>query len=457
MFRITTLTLFFAFMTLLATAQQLKVSPDKHFLVYADGKPFFYLGDTAWELFHRLNREEADDYLEDRAAKGFTVIQAAALAEYDGLTVPNPYGKTPLKNNDPTQPNEEYFEHVDYVITKAESLGMFVGLLPTWGDKWNKKWGIGPEVFTPANARTYGEWLANRYKNKPIIWILGGDRNPESDTHFAVIRAMAEGIRKVVGNTQLITYHPTGESASSTFFHADNWLDFNMSQSGHYKLDLPNYDFIVKDLAKTPAKPTLDGEPRYEDHPINWKVENGYFEDFDVRQAGYWAMLSGACGHTYGDHNIWQFWQKGRQPISAAHTPWPEALNHPGSSQIGYMRRLFESRPWQLLVPDQLLFTTADSSRNHVRAARASDGSFLFVYVPNGETVKVNLGKLTGKQFYGWWFNPKAGVVARIGKIRTNGQKEFDAPGETFRGNDWVLVIDDIAKSYPVPGSENEQ
>jgi hypothetical protein len=453
----TTFTFFFGLMTLLATAQQLKVSADKRFLIYTDGKPFFYLGDTAWELFHRLNREEADQYLEDRAAKGFTVIQAVALAELDGLTEPNPYGKLPLRNNDPAQPNDDYFEHVDYVITKAESLGMFVGLLPTWGDKWNKKWGVGPEIFTPENARVYGEWLGNRYKNKPVIWILGGDRIPETDAHRAIIRAMAEGIRKSVGTTQLLTFHPMGGHDSSEFFHTDNWLDFNMFQSGHDRLDIPNYEFVVKDIARTPAKPVLDGEPRYEDHPINWKAENGYFDDFDVRQAGYWSMLSGASGHTYGDHNIWQFWQKSRKPISAAHTPWDDALSHPGSMQMGFMRRLFESRPWQQLVPDQSLVTVPDSSRNRVRAARAADGSFLFVYVPNGETVKVNLGKLTGKQFYGWWFNPKAGVAARIGKIRTNGQKEFDAPGEEFRGNDWVLVIDDIAKNYPTPGSDSGQ
>ena len=71
-----------------AAPPALRVSDNKRFLVEADGKPFFYLGDTAWELFHRLNREEADRYLENRAKKGFTVIQAVALAELDGHTDP---------------------------------------------------------------------------------------------------------------------------------------------------------------------------------------------------------------------------------------------------------------------------------------------------------------------------------------------------------------------------------
>src|SRR5687768_679714 len=160
---------------------RLKVSENKRFLVTEEGKPFFYLGDTAWELFHRLNREEADTYLKNRAERGYTVIQAVVLAELKGLTDPNPYGHLPLADNDPTKPNEAYFQHVDYIVDKANSLGIYVGMLPTWGDKWNKKWGNGPEIFTPQNAAQYGEWLGRRYKERGIIWILGGDRPVEND------------------------------------------------------------------------------------------------------------------------------------------------------------------------------------------------------------------------------------------------------------------------------------
>jgi hypothetical protein len=436
--------------------QPLRVSPDKHHLVRQDGSPFFYLGDTAWELFHRLNREEADYYLENRAQKGFTVIQAVVLAELDGLSVPNPYGQLPLVNNDPTKINEAYFEHVDYIINKAESLGLYVGLLPTWGDKFNKRWGSDSEIFTSDNARVYGEFLGKRYKNKPIIWIMGGDRSPENEQHFVIIRAMAEGIRKSVGNTQLFTYHPMGGTNSATYFHQDAWLDMNMFQSGHNRLDIPNYEMTLANYQLSPIKPTVDGEPRYEDHPINWKPENGWFEDFDVRQAAYWSMLSGACGHTYGNHNIWQFWQKGRQPISAARTPWREAMDQPGAFEMGLLRSLFESRPWQRLVPDQTMVQVSDSTAKQVRAARADDGSFLMVYLPNAETVKVDLTKLKAKSLVGWWYNPKSGAVAKLGKVRGSGFKEFDPPGEGFRGNDWVLIIDDASKSFPAPGQGRE-
>jgi|ERR1017187_8081240 hypothetical protein len=83
---------------------QFKVSENHRYLVDSHGLPFFYPGDTAWELFHRLNREDAIRYLDDRAQKGFTVIQAVALAEFDGLNAPNACGYKPLLNNNPTTP-----------------------------------------------------------------------------------------------------------------------------------------------------------------------------------------------------------------------------------------------------------------------------------------------------------------------------------------------------------------
>lgn len=430
----------------------LRVSDDGRWLQHVDGRPFFYLGDTAWELFHRLDREEADLYLRDRAGKGFTVIQAVVLAELEGLTVPNAYGATPLAGNDPTRPNEAYFEHVDWIVDRAEALGLHVGMLPTWGDKFNLKWGVGPEIFTPENARVYGETIGRRYRDEPVIWILGGDRSPETDRHLAIVRAMAEGIRAGTGGRQLITYHPQGGARSYEWFHADPWLDFNMFQSGHGAPDIANHRMVEEGYRLTPPKPVLDGEPRYEDHPINWRPQEGWFDEFDVRQAAYWAMLAGAAGHTYGDHNIWQMWEPGRAPISSARTPWRQAIGHPGSAQMGHMRRLFESRPWQRLLPDQsALLGARGEGASAIRAARAADGSFLFVYTPYGLPVEVQLARIDGIP-RAWWFDPRTGQAIPIGSSAAM-DRRFDPPGEPGRGNDWVLVVDDSRKGYGVPGA----
>jgi hypothetical protein len=165
-----------------AVAPKLKITENRRYLQYENGKPFFYLGDTAWELFHRLNREEATQYLTNRAHKGFTVIQAVVLAQLGGLTVPNPYGDLPLVGGDPARPNEAYFRHADFIVNKAEELGMFVGMLPTWGSHW----ALGKAAFNPANARQYGRFLGARYKDKAIIWILGGDRSITNDEERAI-------------------------------------------------------------------------------------------------------------------------------------------------------------------------------------------------------------------------------------------------------------------------------
>ncbi len=77
---------------------RIKVSGNGHFLQHADGTPFFWLGDTGWELFHRLTLEEINLYFNNRTQKGFNVIQAVLLAEMEGLTRPDRYGDLPLLN-----------------------------------------------------------------------------------------------------------------------------------------------------------------------------------------------------------------------------------------------------------------------------------------------------------------------------------------------------------------------
>ncbi len=443
----------------------LKVSANQRFLVTAEGKPFFYLGDTAWELFHRLNREEADRFLSDRAKKGFTVIQAVALAELDGLNTPNPYGHRPLLDNDPARPDvkagpqNDYWDHVDYSVNKAESAGLYLGFLPTWGDKWNKKRGQGPEVFTAANAAIYGEWLGRRYKDKAIIWILGGDRPVENDTHRAILAAMAAGLRKGDGGAHLITLHPPGGHGSAEWVHDEPWLDFNMRQNGH----VAEYERHAKtrvDYDRTPIKPVLDGEPIYEDHPVSFKAaEFGHSSASDVRRPLYWDLFCGAFGHTYGHHSVWQMWQPGRKPVNAPLMPWFEAIDQPGAAQMQHARRLLESRPFLTRIPDDSVVVESvvktavpGAGRYRFVATRDSAGSYAMVYVPLGRPFKVRMDKITGPKVKAWWFDPRTGKAKAIGEFANSGEREFVSPdrGESI---DWVLVLDDASKNFPAPGS----
>jgi hypothetical protein len=439
---------------------RLSVSKNGRYLVQSNGKPFFYLGDTAWELFHRLNREEATQYLEDRAAKGFTVIQAVVLAELDGLHTPNAYGHTPLKNDDPTQPNEDYFKHVDYIVKKANDLGLMIGMLPTWGDKWNKAWGAGPTVFSAQNAEAYGEWLGRRYKSAALIWILGGDRAVENDSQKEIIRRMAAGLGRGDGGSHLMTFHPTGGQSSSKWFHDDPWLSFNMRQNGHEISFNGRYDQTRTDYDRSPTKPVIDGEPVYEDHPVAFDAKkNGHTIAADVRRPLYWDLFSGACGHTYGHHSVWQMYDpKKAPPVNNPLLPWHQAINQPGAAQMRFGRQLLESRPFltrvpddSVIVPDQVATSVPGAGTRRFVATRDESGSFAMIYAPISRPFKARLNAISGAKVKAWWFNPRNGQATAIGTFANTEAREFTPPdlGESL---DWVLVLDDAAKNYPPPG-----
>ena len=428
--------------------QLLKVSQNKRFLIKEDGTPFFWLGDTAWELFHRLNREEAEEYLANRAERRFNVIQAVALSEFEGLTIENAYGRLPLLQNDsgvydPTMPDfagdYSYWDHVDFIVDKANELGIYIGLLPTWGDKYNIKWGKGPVIFNSENAKRYGQWLGEHYKHKTnIIWIMGGDRPLENEDHYEIIRGMAEGLIRGDGGNHLITFHPPGNNSSSTFVHQEKWLSFNMIQSGHGLSDIFNYKMIQADYGLTPTKPVLDGEPCYEDHPISFKPENGFFNEIDVRRGAYWDVFAGGFGHTYGHHSIWSMTT---DPTDYFIVNWREAITKPGGTQVQFLRNLVESRPFLDRVPDQSLLVEEFTELDHICATRGND--YAFIYTPTGKEFKVVMGKISGEKITAHWYDPRTGNSSYIGVYDNHGTNTF-IPPTSGKGYDWVLVLDKI-------------
>jgi uncharacterized protein DUF4038/collagenase-like protein with putative collagen-binding domain len=252
----------------------------------------------------------------------------------------------------------------------------------------------------------------------------------------------------------------SGGEGSSAHFHNDDWLDFNMRQNGHVTEFNPRYEQTRIDYDRTPTKPVIDGEPIYEDHPISFRSkELGHSVAADVRRPMYWNLFTGAFGHPYGHHSVWQMWQPGRQPINNPLMPWHEAIDQPGAAQMQYGRRLMESRPFLTRVPDDSVIVPADppssvpgaGSKRYV-ATRDSNGSYAMVYVPTGRPFKVRMDKVSGAKVKVWWFNPRDGKAIPGGEFANTGERQFTPPdaGETL---DWVLVLDNAAKNFPPPGS----
>jgi len=438
--------------------QSLKISENQRYLVKEDGTPFFWMADTAWELFHRCDSTEITLYLDQRAEQGFNVVQAVALAELDGLNTPNAQGVSPLMDNDPEKPNPAYFDYVDWVITEAAQRDIHIALLPTWGDKlWKHSWGIGPEVFNPGNAETFGKWMGNRFKShKNIIWVLGGDRNPRTGTKdVEVWNQMAQGVLTAYPdpNEALLTFHPQPkeDGGSSTWFHNEEWLDFNMHQTGHCA-NQGTYKHITHDYALTPTKPTLDGEPLYEDHPNCFNAkELGHSSARDIRRIMYWNVFAGAFGQSYGCHAIWQMYDLDKEGINQPLRPWKEALDLPMANQVKHLKNLMLSRPFLSRIPDQSMVVDNQAEDNdYTSATRDAKGTYAMVYFPQGKPQTIDTGKLSGNSFMSTWYDPRTGVSFK-GPVFQKEHIEIHPPSEGL-GNDWVLVIDGENTNFPTPG-----
>jgi len=452
-----TLSVFVCSVTL---GQRIVVSDNNRFLQKENGEPFFYTADTAWELLHRCTKEETIYYLNTRKKQGFNVIQTVALAELDGLNTPNRDGNRPLINNDPAQPNEEYFKHVDFVIEEADKLGMYIALLPTWGDKLDRKsWGTGPEVFNIENAYQFGEWLGNRYKHRRnIIWIIGGDRNPrDGRDDVEVWRSMARGVVESNGGNEnvLMSFHPQPQETggSSTWFHNDQWLDFNMHQTGHCAYR-GTYLNISHDYNLQPTKPVFDGEPLYEDHPNCFNAkELGHSIPEDIRRIMYWNVFAGACGQTYGCHDVWQMYTNDVEGINSPLRPWKEALNLPMARQVRHLKNLMLSRPYFTRIPDQSLIKVKQEDTNdYVIATRDSEGTYAMIYYPTGKPVSLNLESLASPLLEVTWYDPRTGNSFQGESIRKSNDISITPPTHGM-GNDWVLVLDDPSSQFKSPGT----
>lgn len=449
--------LFLSFLIALSSSAQeingpIKVHPDNRYLMTSDGKPFFWLADTAWELFHRLDEKEASFYLDSRKEQGFNVVQAVVLAELDGIHTPNANGDIPFLNLENWEYNEAYFNHVDRVLDLALEHDIHIALLPTWGDKlFKNSWGTGPEIFNPETAYFYGKWIGKRYKDrKNLIWVLGGDRNPrENSPDIEVWNQMAKGILENQNpeNPILITFHPqpANPGGSSNWFHKAEWLDFNMHQTGHCP-NQPTYEKIAHDLSLSPQKPTIDGEPMYEEHPKCFNAkELGYSEAADIRRIMYWNVFGGAAGQTYGCHAVWQMYDLDKSPVNAPLKPWHKSLDLEVANQVKHLKNLILSRSYFDRIPDQELIAEHQKDDfTYITATRDKEGSFAMFYFPDGESSSINLKNLKGSTFKATWMDPRTGIefAGNDGNPLPKGTDLPITPPSAGRGNDWVLILD---------------
>lgn len=433
----------------------LGVSENGNYLTEGE-KPFFWLGDTAWLLLQKLGEEDVRIYLRNRKEKGYNVIQTVLVHTLPGAAQSGCSLAPGIK--DVTKP--EYWNFVESIVKMAMEMQLYLGLLPSWGSL------VKEGVLNAENMETYAEFLGRRFQKYPnIIWILGGD--VRGDAGMELFRKEAQILKRYNPN-RLMTFHPFGRTSSSLWFQQETWLDFNMYQSGHRRYDQAtlgewddnteretffgedNWRYVQRDRAQEVRKPTLDGEPSYEGIPQGLhNPRNPYWEEWDVRRYAYWSVFAGAAGHTYGSNAIMQFYRtdegKGAYGVRES---WTDALHHPGSAQLRYLKELMESVDFTQGEPCDRLLLFGQKERYHRIAVFAGE-SFIFCYDYSGDEFLLDLRDYRDRTMDAYWMNPQDGTYSYITTL-CGCEKWLASPvARKGRANDWVLVLrDTAAKSY---------
>ena len=446
----------------------LAVGADGRHLVTGDGKPFFWMGDTAWRMVLKFARDARPEqptvryYLDTRAAQGFNVVQTV-LVGHGGTTnargheafVDGQWG-CPLIEPGPAN---DFWDDVEWLIEEAACRRLYLALLPDWLNSLPYPASADKD---PTIAYRYGHFLGSRFgRYSNVIWVLGGDayrpdRNVDNPTRLRLTRALAEGIADGTNGvdcydgeadwtTTLMSFHPPGGNRSSSLWlHREPWLDFNMIQTTT-RFRFENYRTVARDYMLRPIKPTLDSEVAYEGSLSLRRNEpqDRRISPWEVRRAAYWAVLAGACGHTYGHRSFIEWICRGERGRHGAYLPWYEAINAPGAQQVVWVRRLIETLPGFGRVPDQsLLRVEPGRGTSHIQVCRDRSGRFVVAYLPSGRTLKLDLGAagLRAETAHAWWLDPREGTLTEIGEVPGDQVLQL-TPRSVGPGQDWVLVV----------------
>jgi hypothetical protein len=388
------------------TAYPVKVSANGRYFIDQNGTPVFWLGTTQWPLFKEYNIEEVRTILEKAKSKGFTFVQVKLLNKGDGMS-PNVYGDKPMINDNALTPNEAYFKNVDAVIRIARENNVIISM-SLYHQSYRK-------YITVDNARAWAKWIAQRYANEPnIVWSTTPQAKPE---FVSVLKELAAGLQEGDGGYHLITCKPDPSPFSSSFIHEETWLDYNSIQT--WKDVQLIYPMVTKDYNLKPVKPVLMAEGAY---------EQGSEYGFDVtplwiRRQAYYSYLAGAH-HAYGHNDSWRVLPT-----------WRQALDAPGATQLGILRKIFLDRnEWWYMVPDQTVFANGGNIEGKILnlAARHKDGKWIMVYLGSKATFSIKMDAITaGKSIKAFWIDPKTGNSVAIGTYKNKGVKSFTTP------NDW--------------------
>jgi hypothetical protein len=414
-----------------------RLSKDRRTLVHADGTPFFWLGDTAWNGVLRADPKDWRKYLEARSFQQFTVIQFVST-HWRGLAK-DPNGQRAYEGDKRIRVNPAFFQRMDGKVAAVNEFGLIAAPVVLWAVTDDE-----PGFKLPQDdAERLARYIVARWGAYQVIWILGGDgnyRGPRAERWKKIGRAVF-----LPRHDRLVTMHPNGQNTYNAEFAGESWYDIRTYQSGHGSSDQHLRWLIegppAKEWKDPNVLPSINLECNYELHPSYHQKRK--FTDFEVRRAAYWSLLvAPTAGVTYGCNPIW-VWPEKPEPAEG-HAglgiidPWPKGLDLPGVKCMTILRKLLAKLPWWTLRPAPELIAEQpgkDKPQAFIAAAMSEDGSLGVVYAPEGGRISLNAAALR-RPLAVRWFNPRTGEWSNAGRA-IDAAVTFTASD----GSDWVLVI----------------
>ena len=415
-----------------------QVSDDGPYLAHADGTPFFWLSDTAWNGALLATKDDWNAYLAQRKAQQFTAIQFVATPWRTAST--DAEGEPAYTvENDSIRMNPAFFQRFDSYVDAVNEAGLLAAPVMLWALGDPEKMPV-PGKLPAAQATQIARYLVARYGAHHVLWFLGGDENYSGEERIAHWKTIG---RNVFGDREHapVTLHPQGMQWHFEPFYDEPWLDVLIYQSGHgddaNTLRWIHSGPVSEAWREETARPIINSEPPYEDHVAYQSGEP--HTAYTVRRAVYWSLLNApTAGASYGAHGVWSWETEPGVPLnhdrSGVAKPWSEAIDLPGGQDMQHVAELFTSLDWWTLRPDQDLLAEQPSSEDPARfvaTARATSGSLALLYLPVGGSI--TLSRDVGAAAF--WFNPRDGSRT---SASSDDARTFTAPDD----QDWVLVIE---------------
>jgi hypothetical protein len=407
-------------------------------LSHADGAPFFWLGDTAWNGPLKSTEKEWERYLTKRADQGYTVIQFVTTQWRGGDMDKN--GMVAFEGCGHININPDYFKRLDTKIDRINDHGLVAGPVLLWALHFVTGRHLSPGYYLPQDeAALLAKYMVARYGAHHVVWILGGDGKfvDEYEQRWKNIGRAVFGEQMHPG---VVTTHPMGLSWYGAVYDDEDWLDIVGYQSSH-STARRTVEFITrgpaaKEWDKLPPRPVLNMEPIYDNIRPNATVR-------DIRNACWWSILATpVAGITYGANGIWSWLREGEEILNHRNHPgikrWHESLDFLSGEQAALLASFMRALDWTRLRPAQDILVTqpGDENYKHFVSVVSTDAyNVIIVYVP--APMNVEFTNPRGYSYTGQCFDPATGkYTPAIVSIKDNCLM-IDSPGP----EDMVLLL----------------